>query len=259
MYNTIIHPLRKALCLSLSEYAVLDSIYQLSNNVKYAGWCVISKQKLAKALDLSERTVQRHITTLLEKEYIMKQEPQGWLKTKDIYNDAISNRDGYIYGLETDELKIISASKTLRQMSDEGDILSKRGGDILSDTNNIYIYNNNKYSSDEAFDLFYKLYPRKVSKANAKKAFRKIKGSEFQLVMDGLNAQLSSLLASEPQYRPHPASWLNARRWEDEVSAPAEKTDEQYVAEYNKIGGSRFKTLYGRELHERIWILTMKS
>jgi hypothetical protein len=115
--------------------------------------------------------------------------------------------------------------------------------------NNIYIYNNNKYTIDSAFFAFYQLYPRKVAKANAKKAFAKIQPSEFQAVMDGLTAQLPELKASEEKFRPHPASWLNARRWEDEAE---EKSDEWYLEEMARIGGGRFRTLYGKELDERI-------
>ena len=65
------------------------------------------------------------------------------------------------------------------------------------------------------FDEFYKLYPRKVGKGNAVKAWKKIKNPDE--VIAGLKAQLFSLSQLETQFIPHPASWLNADRWEDEV------------------------------------------
>lgn len=72
MYTTIIHPLRKALNLSMHEYAVLDSIMKLSNNTQYSGWCVISREKLSNALDLSKPTIIKIYDTLEQKGLILK-------------------------------------------------------------------------------------------------------------------------------------------------------------------------------------------
>jgi hypothetical protein len=73
------------------------------------------------------------------------------------------------------------------------------------------------------FSEFWKLYPRHVARAVAEKAFGKAAQTEeqFNAIMHGLNRQIGKLMASDPDYRPHPATWLNARRWEDE--APTEK------------------------------------
>jgi DNA-directed RNA polymerase specialized sigma24 family protein len=43
---------------------------------------------------------------------------------------------------------------------------------------------------------------------------------QHKAVMDGLRTQLAGLLARDADHRPHPASWLNARRWEDIADAP---------------------------------------
>jgi hypothetical protein len=66
MYTTIIHPLRKMYNLSINEYCVLEAIKNLSNNKKYEGWCVLPQDKLAKALDLSVKTIQRSYKKLEE-------------------------------------------------------------------------------------------------------------------------------------------------------------------------------------------------
>jgi len=70
------------------------------------------------------------------------------------------------------------------------------------------------------FDIFWKAYPRKVGPANARKAFAKLKVDN-----DLLKKMLSSIeqqkpLWKDPQYIPHPSSWLNGERWEDEVNVP---------------------------------------
>ena len=70
--------------------------------------------------------------------------------------------------------------------------------------------------SETWFNEFWSLYPRKVKKQDAYKAFLKICKDEgtFRLIMDGLRKQLPTW--KDPQYIPHPTTWLNGKRWEDE-------------------------------------------
>lgn len=68
-------------------------------------------------------------------------------------------------------------------------------------------------TTDNDFETFYSLYPRKISRTNAEKAWKKQKCVLSQ-VMPSLQKQMK--LWTDPQFIPHPASWLNGRRWEDE-------------------------------------------
>lgn len=80
---------------------------------------------------------------------------------------------------------------------------------------------NNSSSLDAMFEEFWTAYPKKVSKAAALKAYRKIKPSE------SLQAEILAAVSraktsvdwskDDGQFIPYPASWLNARRWEDEA------------------------------------------
>jgi len=69
------------------------------------------------------------------------------------------------------------------------------------------------------FDNFWKAYPRKKSKGNAKKAWKKLKPNE-QLqnrILRALEQAKTSVdwLKEGGQFIPYPASWLNAEGWED--------------------------------------------
>jgi hypothetical protein len=81
----------------------------------------------------------------------------------------------------------------------------------------------------EAFAEFWGLYPKKVAKPNAQKAYIKaiLTTKQHKAVMDGLRTQLAGLLARDAEHRPHPASWLNARRWEDIPEGPRMMTDKE--------------------------------
>lgn len=73
----------------------------------------------------------------------------------------------------------------------------------------------------DSFEEFYAAYPRKVGRGQAEKAYRTaLKSTTHEEIMQGLNAQIPKLNRTGQQYRPHPATWLNGRRWEDETGIP---------------------------------------
>lgn len=75
----------------------------------------------------------------------------------------------------------------------------------------------------QRFDIFWAKYPRKVAKADAKKAFSKlIKAQEdVDVFMKTLLASVDwwktqdSWIQDRGKYIPYPATWLNAGHWED--------------------------------------------
>ena len=73
------------------------------------------------------------------------------------------------------------------------------------------------------FDRFWKAYPRKVGKGAAEKSFAKYKPDD--VLTDTMIRAVETAKRSREwqkdggQYIPHPATWLNQRRWEDELPA----------------------------------------
>jgi hypothetical protein len=73
-------------------------------------------------------------------------------------------------------------------------------------------------ASRSDFDLFWEAYPRKVGKGAARKAF--VKASK-NTPPDGIIAALKvARFHDDPQFIPHPATWLNQERWADPPEAP---------------------------------------
>lgn len=76
----------------------------------------------------------------------------------------------------------------------------------------------------EAFEVFWKLYPNKKSKKDARKAWEKLKPSADlrQTLMNALgNHRISrDWTKDDGQYVPMASTWLNGERWTDEL-APA--------------------------------------
>jgi hypothetical protein len=73
------------------------------------------------------------------------------------------------------------------------------------------------------FDRFWAAYPRRVAKAAAVKAFTKLRADDdlLQRILAALSEAKRSpgWLKDGGQFVPHPATWLNGRRWEDEPTS----------------------------------------
>lgn len=78
------------------------------------------------------------------------------------------------------------------------------------------------------FEMFWKAYPKKVGKGAAEKAFAKAKPDDA-LTEKMLSAVEAAKRSSQwrkdgGQYIPNPATWLNQKRWEDELPEEAQIT-----------------------------------
>ena len=70
------------------------------------------------------------------------------------------------------------------------------------------------------FETFWKAYPKKVAKPDALKAWVKAKiNGDFEKVLQALERykQSDQWTKDEGKFVPHPATWLNKRRFEDEL------------------------------------------
>lgn len=82
-------------------------------------------------------------------------------------------------------------------------------------------------SAMDGFDDFWAVYPRKVSKQSAVKAWKAAKVSAElvgQIVEDVKRRCETEWKGADMQYIPHPATYLNQRRWEDETP-PTERSE----------------------------------
>jgi hypothetical protein len=79
---------------------------------------------------------------------------------------------------------------------------------------------------DEWFAIFWKQYPKKTGKQDAARAWKKInaKPELFDTIMAALAVQskTQAWTKSNGEFVPNPATWLNGKRWEDEVKPSAQ-------------------------------------
>jgi hypothetical protein len=76
---------------------------------------------------------------------------------------------------------------------------------------------------EQQFESFWRLYPRKAGRKTAKKAWNKLKPDEvlFSTIISALNnaVQYWNFQGVSLKHIPHPSTWLNEERWEDEFSS----------------------------------------
>lgn len=101
---------------------------------------------------------------------------------------------------------------------------------IVANDSNCLNKNKNKNIEKEkekeinnAFDRFWEAYPRKEAKQTAKKAFEKLNPDKalLQTMLEAIERFKGSAQWQEENGRfiPHPATWINQRRWEDDLPA----------------------------------------
>jgi DNA-binding MarR family transcriptional regulator len=191
--------------LSFAEQDYLCLIAQLSNR----SGCTAGNAWFARYFGVKLQRASKVIRSLVAK---------GFIKTTEEWNGKKVIR-------RTLEIIDEDINKTLMGISTKrcGDInemdhkdINKMGEDKLN------IKNKDKTKAmDTLFEQFWTAYPKKVSKAQALKAFTKLNPDEtlFDTMLTAIDQQKygEQWTRNDGQYIPYPATWLNGRRWEDQL------------------------------------------
>ena len=70
----------------------------------------------------------------------------------------------------------------------------------------------------EGFEAFWMKYNKKVGRAKAERAWLRLKPTEKEQISKTLDA-FNALHKKDPKYKPHASTYLNAKRWEDDITS----------------------------------------
>jgi DNA-binding transcriptional MocR family regulator len=178
-------------------------LLMLANFTNYeTGQCNPSHNRLADQCCMSVASIKRHIDDL---------ENAGLLKKVHTFKDNIQKSNQYILALPGSSIWTtpqLTMSPTPAQFELQKQEVKQEKNNILSISNHL-------------FEVFWKSYPRKTNKSFAKRVFDKLKVNDELLkkMLYAIEAQKRSIWKDkDPQYIPHPSTWLNGERWEDEVA-----------------------------------------
>lgn len=92
--------------------------------------------------------------------------------------------------------------------------------------------------TDPDFEAFWSLYPRKVAKPAARRAWSGINATDKAQILRVLPAWADSWKGKDPTFIPHPSTWLNQQRWQDDVqvAVPKQSSMPQNVPDWCEWG-----------------------
>jgi hypothetical protein len=77
----------------------------------------------------------------------------------------------------------------------------------------------------DLFEAFWAAYPRRVGKGAARTAWAKaIRKARPEAIIAAIQAQVYAGCFRDLTFCPHPATWLNGERWDDEIATALPKT-----------------------------------
>lgn len=196
--------------LSLQEKVFLVEIDSLDND----NGCFASNKHFAEFFKLTKGRCSQIITSLEEKGYI-----------KTTYK-----RDGK----EITE-RIIRVVNKLNRYLENDDLGIKyiKGGYLENAKESNTIISNTIYNTNALFEDFWKAYPKKVKKKNARDKFLKLKVDEelFNVIINKLEAfkKTEQWKKDNGKFIPYPDTWLNQERWEDEIEVKKEGVKLDYL------------------------------
>ena len=94
-------------------------------------------------------------------------------------------------------------------------------------------------AKDADFEKFWSEYPRKIGKKPARRAFDKVK-VPVETLVDALRVQKCGSQWAQKQFIPHPATWLNQERWEDEVETDSQSNGLSWAELAAQLDGGGF-------------------
>ena len=98
--------------------------------------------------------------------------------------------------------------------------------------------------SEKRFEEFWKLYPRRVGKDDARKKWNKINPNAelFEKIMNAVRENIDhnpQWQRQNGQFIPHPSTWLNQGRWDDDINSL--EHEDYFTRELKKMGGISFE------------------
>jgi len=206
-----------------------------------AGSFVFGRSKAASALGLSEQVVRSclnslkstsrltikstnkfSIISIINWDSYQSQEKENNQQNNQQSNQQLtSNQPAINQQLTTN--KNVEEQKTHKLSLCDCDSLKKKSGTLHKQLPRF---------NKELFDLFWEAYPKKKSKGQAESSFAKL--NPDKTMVDMFVAKLEIASKSEDwtkdrgQFIPYPATWLNAKGWEDEFIIGDSKSPSYY-------------------------------
>ena len=184
------------------------------------GFCWASNEYFEQLYGLSERTIARLIRALETAGLVRIIDGQGGKARRKIYAgvNPLGSEDADAYPDKNVGVTLTKMSGPPDKNVTHNSIENKKENDPPKAPQGAAW-------EPQMFERFWKLYPRKRDKLKALRAWDKLKAD--RKLMQTMSAALKAQMATEEWQRdngraiPYPSTWINNRRWEDELEGRA--------------------------------------
>lgn len=199
-------------------------LIKLADNANDKGECWPSYQHIADQCEISRRSVINHIAALEEMGFLVKEMRAGTHKpnASNLYHLNLNGESpapcGESPSLGGGESPAPRTSHSLEPVNEPTPITPKGVDERPAP---VKLKPKKPDDQERKFNLFWSLYPRKTNKQAAVKAWQKLKPSNdlFDKIMHALSKHCVSdgWQRDGGQFIPHPSTWINGKRWDDEL------------------------------------------
>jgi hypothetical protein len=220
--------------MSLGEFGIYALIH-IQADYRTGIWRGSAPRVLATApRGASLRQVQRALEHFEEMGYLKSFRVQGARGNTPYLIDKFTVRSGALKGYRVNAAKSESWQRPFYELVAEDDAVPVAEDDALSRSKKKEVREKkhptpsalgatiatthdslDQETRDAAFEVFWEAWPRKQAKGTARRAWQKIPNSEYLAITAGLNRWRSSDQWTRGVI-PHPSTWLNEERWQDE-------------------------------------------
>lgn len=166
------------------------------------GWSV-SIRNLAKTNNCGLRTIRTAVDELIEFGYLSRSDEQGRDDEGNFTDYTYTTQDPPEYA-EVARLRFATTRSATTDNDTTKNTISKKT-----------IEKNKESIRQQQFEAFWAVYPNKVDKGRARKAFAKIGVDLLGDVVAGATRFANDPNLPPKQFVPYPATWLNGERWEE--------------------------------------------
>jgi phage replication O-like protein O len=179
---------------------------------------VISVSQIMQLTEIPERTVRLSLKSLKDRRVLVFAPSNTRVQQGSPINEILFNKHHDTW--KSEGCKKLHGCKKLSEKGAKNCISGVQKIAPTKETITKETITKEKKNIRARFEIFWNLYPKKKSKGQAETAFSKINPDEQLLAT--MIARIEQAKTSEDwieqrgKYIPHPATWLNAKGWEDE-------------------------------------------
>lgn len=174
------------------------------------GVCYPSITSICERSELSRSTVIRTINWCVDNKYLLRSSGRTGVASTYQFTCLMEN------SMDDDQGSVTQTPQVISNVID-----------INSNSNTTW-----SVTQTLPFDAFWSAYPRKIAKGHARKAFDKAcKIADPIAILTAVQKFADATQGTDKQFIPHPTTWLNGERWEDDIEdvAPSNRTNTDFL------------------------------